>query len=158
MFNVGDYTFSPWKVVWGRIGNRIEAAVISNGIPQETISLVACSDETEAHYIAALVNSIPFQFAAYSYSQAGGKSFGSPHILENIRVPKFTSGDANHRRLSELSQRAHALAPAAYSGDQAAQAELKQVEAEIDRAAVRLWGLTDDELADIQASLEELRG
>ncbi|HFD38233.1 MAG TPA: SAM-dependent DNA methyltransferase, partial [Anaerolineae bacterium] len=80
MFNVGDYTFAPWKVVWGRIGNRIGASVIPNGIPQETISLVACDNEAEAYYIAALVNSTPFQFAAYSYSQAGGKSFGSPHI------------------------------------------------------------------------------
>ncbi|GAB4535130.1 MAG: hypothetical protein Kow0063_19040 [Anaerolineae bacterium] len=29
---------------------------------------------------------------------------------------------------------------------------------EIDRAAARLWGLTDEELADIQASLQELKG
>jgi SAM-dependent methyltransferase len=158
IFNVGDYTFAPWKVVWGRIGNRIEAAVASSAIPQETISLVACSSEQEAHYIAALINSIPFQFTAYSYSQAGGKSFGSPHVLENIRIPQFESDDPSHQQLSQFSRRAHALAPAAYAGDVAAQAELVQVEAEIDRAAARLWGLTEDELDGLRQALSELKG
>ena len=163
IFGVGDYTFASWKVVWGRIGNRIESAVVSNMagksiIPQETISLVACDNREEAHYIAATINSTPFQFAAYSYSQAGGKSFGSPHVLENIRIPRFNPNDAAHSTLSRLSHRAHELAPRAYNGDEAAQVELKQVEADIDRAAARLWGLTDEELREIQASLEELKG
>ncbi|HGX92571.1 MAG TPA: SAM-dependent DNA methyltransferase [Candidatus Tenderia sp.] len=163
MFNVGDYTFAPWKVVWGRIGNRIESAVVSNVagkpiIPQETISLVACDNQEEAHYIATTINSTPFQFAAYSYSQAGGKSFGSPHVLENIRIPRFNPNDTIHSALSQLSRRAHALASRAYNGDEAAQAELKRVEAEIDRAAARLWGLTEEELREILASLKELRG
>ena len=28
-FNVGPYTFAPWKVVWSEIGNEIDAAVVS---------------------------------------------------------------------------------------------------------------------------------
>jgi methylase of polypeptide subunit release factors len=151
MFNVGEYTFAPWKVVWGRMGNRIEAAVVSNAIPQETISFVACNSEDEAHYIAALINSVAFQCAAYSYSQAGGKSFGSPHILENICVRQFSSLDKNHQELSELSRRAHAIRA---SNDEDA---LREIEAAIDRAAARAWGLTDDELTALQASLEELK-
>jgi hypothetical protein len=152
MFNVGEYTFAPWKVVWGRMGNRIEAAVVSNAIPQETISFVACNSEDEAHYIAALINSVAFQCAAYSYSQAGGKSFGSPHILENICVRQFSSLDKNHQELSELSRRAHAIR--ASNDDEEA---LRAVEAAIDRAAARAWGLTDDELAELRASLKELK-
>jgi SAM-dependent methyltransferase len=154
MFNVGEYTFAPWKVVWGRMGNRIEAAVVSNAIPQETISFVACNSEDEAHYIAALINSVAFQCAAYSYSQAGGKSFGSPHILENICVRQFSSLDKNHQELSELSRRAHAIRA---SNDPTAEAGLKEVEAAIDRAAARAWGLTDDELTELRASLKELK-
>jgi SAM-dependent methyltransferase len=154
MFAVGEYTFAPWKVVWGRMGNRIEAAVVSNAIPQETISFVACNSEDEAHYIAALINSVAFQCAAYSYSQAGGKSFGSPHILENICVRQFSSLDKNHQELSELSRRAHAIRA---SNDPTAEAGLQEVEAAVDRAAARAWGLTDDELTALQASLEELK-
>jgi hypothetical protein len=32
------------------------------------------------------------------------------------------------------------------------------VEEAVDRAAAALWGLSDDDLADIQASLQELKG
>jgi len=156
IFNVGEYTFAPWKVVWGRIGNYLEAAVASQSIPQETISFVACHNETEAHYIAALVNSIPFQFAAHSYSQAGGKSFGSPHILENVCVPRFNAQHAIHSHLAALSQEAHRIAPVASDSD--TKARLAAIEAEIDSLAAQLWGLTDAELAEIRASLKELKG
>ncbi|MDR7523661.1 MAG: hypothetical protein QN168_14505 [Armatimonadota bacterium] len=35
-------------------------------------------------------------------------------------------------------------------------AVLRRIETEIDRQAARLWGLTDQELAEIQRSLKEL--
>jgi hypothetical protein len=43
-----------------------------------------------------------------------------------------------------------------FRGDAAAQAELRQVEAQMDVAAAKLWGLSDDELAEIRRSLKEL--
>jgi len=159
MFAIGDYTFAPWKVVWTRVGNKIQATVIEQSIiPQETITLVACDSLAEADFIAALVNSIPFQFAAHSYSQAGGKSFGSPHVLENIRVVYFDPTNPTHLHLAALSRHAHDLAPPAYAGEAEAKAALAGVEDEVDRAAAALWGLTDAELADVRASLRELKG
>jgi hypothetical protein len=154
MFAVGTYTFAPWKVVWTRLA-RIEAAVVGlhEGkpiVPQETVTLVECSSANEAHYICALVNSSPFQFAAISYSQEGGKSMGSMHILEHIRIPRFDRKNPVHLRLAELSKQAH---EAAKVGDET---RLREIEAEIDRQAAKLWGLSDDELRDIQQSLAEL--
>ena len=156
MFDVGTYTFAPWKVVWTRLA-RIEAAVIGLHedkpiVPQETVTLVDCSSAEEAHYICTLVNSSPFQFAAVSYSQEGGKSMGSMHVLENIRIPRFDPQDAVHCRLAESSRAAH---QAARREDAA---ELARIEAEIDRQAAQLWGLSEDELCEIQQSLRELAG
>jgi len=153
---VGTYTFAPWKVVWTRLA-RIEAAVVGlhEGkpiVPQETVTLVECSSANEAHYICALVNSSPFQFAAISYSQEGGKSMGSMHILEHIRIPRFDPKNPVHLRLEELSKQAH---EAARIGDEM---RLREIEAEIDRQAAKLWGLSDDELREIQQSLRELAG
>ena len=154
MFDVGTYTFAHWKVVWTRLA-RIEAAVVDlhEGkpiVPQETVTLVECSSANEAHYICALVNSSPFQFAAISYSQEGGKSMGSMHILEHIRIPRFDPKNPVHLRLAELSKQAH---EAARIGDEM---RLREIEAEIDLWAAKLWDLTDDELRDIQQSLAEL--
>ena len=159
MFDVGDYTFAPWKVVWTRVGNKIEAAVTKREVlPQETITLLPASEESEAHYVCAVVNSVPFQFAAFAYSQAGGKSFGAPHLLENICIPKLGASNSAQQQLAKLSKQAHELASAAYAGDNGAQEELRRVEAEIDEAAAELWGLSTEELAEIRRSLEELRG
>jgi len=154
MFDVGTYTFAPWKVVWTRLA-RIEAAVIGlhEGkpiVPQETVTLVECLSENEAHYICALVNSSPFQFAAISYSQEGGKSMGSMHILEHIRIPRFDPKNPVHFRLAELSMQAH---EAAKAGDEM---RLREIEAEIDLWAAKLWGLSGKELQEVQESLAEL--
>jgi hypothetical protein len=156
MFDVGTYTFAPWKVVWTRLA-RIEAAVVDlhEGkpiVPQETVTLVECSSANEAHYICALVNSSPFQFAAISYSQEGGKSMGSMHTLEHIRIPRFDRKNPVDFRLADLSKQAH---DAAKVGDET---RLQEIEAEIDRWAAKLWDLSDDELREIQRSFRELAG
>jgi hypothetical protein len=52
--------------------------------------------------------------------------------------------------LAELSEAAHR---AAAKGDSA---EVARIEEEIDQAAARLWGLWDDDLAEIKRSLEEM--
>jgi len=154
MFNVGDYTFASWKVVWTRMA-RISAVVVGQVkgraiIPQETITLVDCATELEAHFIASLINSTSFQFAASSYSQKGGKSMGSPHVLENIRIPKYDPDDPEHKDLAKASKEAH---EAAACGDER---YLAEVEERIDGFAGKLWGVTEEELAEIQRSLAEL--
>jgi SAM-dependent methyltransferase len=149
-------TFAPCKVVWPRIASEMSASVVvpvggdKPPVPQETVSLVALDDPAEAHYVCAAVNSSPFNFAAQSYSQRGGKSFGSPHLLHNLRVPRYDSGNPTHRGLSALSEQAHEATEAAD------QPRVKEIEEEIDQLAAELWGLSDKELADIKRSLGEL--
>ena len=155
MRNVGEYTRKPYKVVWGRVGSRIDACVISaisekSIIPQETISFVPLENNLEAHYVCSVVNSTPFNFIVQSYSQKGGKSFGTPSILENVRVPRYEINNEVHQKLSAFSQQAHA---AAIAGDAA---QVQVIEGEINLLAAQLWGLTDEELKEIQESLEEL--
>jgi len=157
MFNVGESTFAPYKVVWPNMGDRLDAAVISEVggkslLPQHIVSLAPFEKPDEAHYVCACVNSVSFRFAAHSYSQSGGKSFATPQILENLRIPKYENANPTHQRLAELSRRAHELAAA---GDKKA---LQAVEDEVDQAAAELWGITAEEQAEIRRSLEELRG
>jgi len=156
MFDVGDYTFAPWKVVWTRIA-QISAAVVNEQdgkpvIPQETITLVSCESEREAHYITALVNSAPFQFAASSYSQEGGKSMGSMHVLEHIRIPKYDPADQVHQALAQASKEAH---EAAARGNEA---RLREIEERINTLAAQLWGLTHKEVIIIHSDLGALVG
>jgi len=152
MFDVGDYTFAKYKVVWTRIA-KVEAAVVSEKdgksiLPQETITLVRTDNKGEAYYLAAMINSAPFQFTVNSYSQ--GKSLGSMHVLNNVKIPKFNSENSLHVKLAELSEKAH---EAANDDDQRS---IKLIEAEIDNLSAKTWELTPEELKEIRASLEEL--
>ncbi len=154
MFDVGDYTFAKHKVVWPNIASEIVSAVINlrQGkciIPQHIVTLVACNSEEEAHYICALMNSMPTNFSLQAYSMKGGKSFGDPHVLENIRIPKFEIKNKIHLHLAELSKEAHKKA--------AKDKDTSEIETEIDNLAAEIWGLTKEELKEIKSSFEELR-
>jgi len=153
LVDIHTETFAPYKVVWTRIAD-IEASVVSKKdgkpiIPQETISLVAFNNEKEAYYLCAMINSSPFQYASISYSQAGGKSMGSPHVLENIRIPKFDPKNKLHIHLADLSEKAHK--------ETARGNDVADIENEIDDLSAQIWGLTKEELKEIKISLEELK-
>lgn len=155
MFNIGEYTLSPWKVIWQRMGSRMQAAVCGKVdgkpvIPQETLCFAAVSTKAEAHYLCAVLNSAPFEFAVRSYSQKGGKSFASPHIFGHLAIPRFESSDKRvGSELATLSEQAHAAAMREENRT------VEQLEKRINRLAARLWGISEDELRDIEESLEE---
>ncbi len=153
--DVHSDTFAAHKVVWPNIASRLEVAVVGAHegkltVPQHIVTMVPLDAAEEAHFVAAVLNSSPAHLALVSYSQKGGKSFGTPHVLRNIRVPLYRPRDTIHRRLSRLSVDAH---EATARGDTA---RVKEIEQEIDQQTAELWGLTPKELADIKRSLEEL--
>jgi len=155
MFGVGEYTFAPIKVVWPNIATEINAAVITKKdekpiVPQHIVTLIACSTIEEAHFSCAVLNSSPYNFAVQSYSQKGGKSFGTPHVLEYVYLPTFSKNNEIHIKLSELSQYAHKAAA------EGKNTELAQIEEEIDQQAAKLWNLSEEELTEIKRSLEEM--
>ena len=157
VMDIGTYTFAPWKVVWLGFGaTEMQAAVVGlvDGKPvmtnQAMHPFVPLDREDEAHYLCACLNSSVVNLAVISHTQLGGKSFAQSNILEHIRIPRFDPKNPVHLRLAELSMRAH---EAAKIGDEM---RLREIEAEIDLWAAKLWNLSDDELRDIQQSLAEL--
>ncbi len=91
------------------------------------------------------MNSSPFQFAVAAYSQEGGKSMGSAHVLQHIRIPKYDPSDPVHRALAEASREAHAAAAVGNTE------RLAEIESRVDSLAAQLWGLTPRELASLRS-------
>jgi SAM-dependent methyltransferase len=151
---VGTYTFAPWKVVWREQASTMTASVVGLKhskpvVPDHKLMLVDCASEDEAHFVCASLNSSIGQMVAVSYTV---EIQMDPHILEHTRIPSFDRKNPVHLRLADLSKQAH---DAAKAGDET---RLREIEAEIDRQAAKLWGLSDDELREIQQSLRELAG
>jgi len=162
MFNIGEQSFAPYKVVWKRMASDLEAAVLSrvetpigekDAIPTDTTSLIPFTSEEEAHYVCAILNSSPVRFCVRSYSSAG-RGFGAPSIVKHFRIPKYVKGNESHQEISELSKKAYGLAKRYYEQkDLEAREELKEVDGEIDKVVAGLYGITDDELEEVRKTL-----
>jgi len=157
VLGVGPYTVAEWKIVFKDLTEFFQYSVVGPSgssmpgkvvVADYTLRLVPVSGEAEAHYVAAVLNSSPCVAALY-YSSAGVQT-QRYHAgdAEKVRVPAYERS-GTQRVLSELSGSCHAAA---------AKGDLKEVaglEAEIDKAAAKLWGITDDELTAIQDALAE---
>jgi SAM-dependent methyltransferase len=165
--NTGPWLFARYKVAWKTMSPPISSSVLAPGADsllreksplfKNTVVFVPIDDETEAHYLSASINSCCADLVARSYSV--GKSFGSPHLLHQVKIPQFHKSHSTHLRLAELSRHAHELAAklAEHPDDADLKRKLADVEDEVDRAAAQLWSLTDAELNEIRNALELLR-
>lgn len=152
MFNVGLYTFSPWKVVWREQAKRMTAAVIGMEddkpiIPDHKLMLVATDSEEEAHYVCSLLNSSIFIMAVLGYAIDIQMN---THIVNNVRLPLYDVANREHRYLSRLSIQAH---EAMESNDYL---QIESIENEIDLKAAVLYGLSNEELQEIKGCIQEI--
>ncbi len=69
--------------------------------------------------------------------------------MDNLGLPRFDKGKVGHPGLSELSEK---WEDAARKSDQDRLAAMGQ---QLDKAAAKLWGITDDQVKAIQESLTE---
>lgn len=144
MHNVGVYTLSQYKAVWREVSNEMICAVSEPVedkylgkkpvVPAHTCVLVATSSEEEAHYITALMNS----FFAREVVRGYGGLHPSPHVLDNIKVPRFDSNDSIHVELAKLSKKAHK------------EGISKDILLDIDKKAAELWDIEDSILSNSQ--------
>jgi methylase of polypeptide subunit release factors len=158
MYNTGEYSFSPYKVVWTRVGTDLKCAVVDHSLlyqqnqkvitPIETVVFIPLDNLEESHYCAALLNCSLTRFTIVSYSNKSAGSFASPHILENINIPPFNKSSTIHKDLSNYSQQCHERT--------ASGIQVQDLENQIDLLAAELWGLTKQELIDIKESFEEV--
>jgi hypothetical protein len=152
IYNVGPYTFSPYKVCWREVASDIHAAVC---VPtsekvvtfDHTLVGVSCQSPEEANFICALLNSAPASFVVRGYVTL----HPSPSILKYIKIPRFDPKEKLHIQLAESSGACRAAT--AVGNDSA----LESLETANNALAAKLWGLSDAELKEIESSLADLR-
>ena len=115
VYNVGEYTFAPWKVVWPeQPGNgSLPVAVVNTRtlqgvgekvvIPDHKIYFAEFEDSTKAYYLCGLLSCRHVQRFITSFHimlQVGD-------IFKHMRLPEYNIEDEQHNRLAELAQEAH---------------------------------------------------
>ena len=156
IYRMEDRVFSPVKVVWKEVGTRIDAAVVTTLkdqligekilLPDYTCVYIPLSNEDEAHYLCAILNStISRVVTSYVHLHP------DPHVLEYLYIPKYVKTDDVHLKLVELSRIAH---------ENAGKNEEKvaAVEGEIDNLVAQLYDISEDEFKEIKTGLAIIEG
>jgi len=172
VYDIGDYTFSQYKVVWKRIAGAITGKAVSFAsatlepyqlgyfkeerpvILNDSLILVPFSSRDEAYYVSAVLNSSICLLAIASYTYELRQE---THITQYIRIPQFVHNDPLHLKLSELSKKAHEVTKRIFEGSENSKVELTKIEDEIDSLVAKLYGISDDELREIKKCLKILK-
>jgi len=145
-FNISKETFTNYKVVWKRMTNDIFACVLSQiktpfgfkmAIPLDTTSFFATDNESEAHYLCAIINSKPVRDFIKSFSSAG-RGFGAPSVMEHVGIPKFDKMNLLHQKLSEISKKCHQLKA------EGKEKEIEELEKENDKLVETLFNIKNE--------------
>jgi type I restriction-modification system DNA methylase subunit len=141
--NIGEHVFSPYKVVWRRQANDINAAVIvqhktpfgyKTVVVLDPSALISTNNESEAHYLCAIINSKPVRDFIKSFSSAG-RGFGTPSVMEHVGIPKFDPKNPLHQKLAEISKKCHQLKA------EGKEKEIVKLEKENDELVKQLFGI-----------------
>lgn len=114
VYNVGEYTFMPWKVVWPEMSSRFYAAVVGDAevpvagmrpyVPDHKVYYSAFERKEEAFYLCGLLNTP--MVAEWIESHTVNIQVGN--IFKHTHLPEFEAGNKDHIRLAALTETAHA--------------------------------------------------
>ncbi|OQB41357.1 MAG: N-6 DNA Methylase [candidate division CPR1 bacterium ADurb.Bin160] len=113
LYNIGGYTFSPYKVVWKALASGMISSVISTiktehspeklVIPDHNVLMIPFENKEDAHYLCGVLNSKIINDFVTSYISW----FYSSHILEHINIPDFDNNNLDHIDIAKLSIQGH---------------------------------------------------
>ncbi|QXJ34169.1 Eco57I restriction-modification methylase domain-containing protein [Saccharolobus shibatae] len=171
VYDIGSYTFAPYKVVWKEVSARmaaggfhvavvepIEGNIANNIIiPEHTVIIIPFEKEEEAYYVAGVLNSIISTI--YGMYMVGG-------MLTDMYIPTYDSNSSLHKKIVELSKKAHVIAkcihaetkPDYCSNIRNPEKELMEIEKELDKTVAQLYGMPEDVLDDFRKLFAMLSG
>lgn len=142
LFEVGPYTFLPYKVGYrGEVATDFVAAVFAAVdhpilgrkllIPDQTVHYIGAAEECAAHFLAGLLNSV---FVRLLY-QCFDYKHPSTFFVKCLRIPLF-DGSELHRRIADLAR--------TLSDPEAAAVGLEE---RLDHLAVQVFGIPERAVA-----------
>lgn len=113
VYNVGEYTFKPWKVIWPEMSSSFYAAVAGsdtmpiNGtrvfIPDHKVYFSSFDDKETAYYLCGLLNSETVR----EWLNSHNVSIQVADIFKHLSVPEFDNTNQLHLQLANLVETAH---------------------------------------------------
>ena len=113
IYNVGSYTFAPYKVIWAEQSGTFEAAVATSDdvplvgrrpyVPDHKIFFVAFEDPLPAYFLCGLL-AAPL---VKEFVESHNISIQVGNIFKHMRLPSFDGTQQAHRQLAHEVKLAH---------------------------------------------------
>ena len=113
VYNVGSYTFAPYKVIWAEQSGTFEAAVAGAAavplldqrpyVPDHKIFFVEFQEARPAYFLCGLLAS----FLVKEFIESHTISIQVGNIFKHVTLPSFDRTQQAHKRLAQLVERAH---------------------------------------------------
>lgn len=120
--NVGEYTYSPYKVLWKEQTGSMSAVVVGNAqeslmdydigllgkdkiiVTDSKVLFLALDNEWEAYYIGGILNAPTIRHIIDSYAVSTNRG---TEVLEYLNIPKFDKTIKLHNDIAQLSKTIH---------------------------------------------------
>lgn len=113
VYNVGDYTLMPWKVLWPEMATRFYAAVAGSTrvpvagtrpyVPDHKVYFVGFNDPEPAHFLCGLLNTPMVR----EWVESHIVSIQMGNIFKHMNLPEYDATNFAHAALAELVKEAH---------------------------------------------------
>ncbi|WP_223217990.1 Eco57I restriction-modification methylase domain-containing protein [Mesorhizobium jarvisii] len=113
IYNVGAYSFAPFKVVWAELSTTFEAVVVTKSavplmgdrpyVPDHKVYFADFEDESTAYFVCAMLNSSMVR----EYVESHTIQIQVSNIFKHLSIPHFKPANAQHKVIVDLCQKAH---------------------------------------------------
>ncbi len=110
-----QFPIAPLRVAYSKAGSQPAACLVrdSNAVVENTLYWMAVADESEARFLAAILNSETARARAEQFQSRG--QFGARHfdkVIFNLPIPRFHASDSLHLALAAVAAEAETIAAA----------------------------------------------
>ncbi|QBZ82181.1 SAM-dependent methyltransferase [Hydrogenovibrio crunogenus] len=113
VYNVGDYTFKPWKVVWPEMSSSFYAAVAASDdmpvigervfIPDHKVYFASFDNKETAYFLCGLLNTETVR----EWLDSHNVSIQVANVFKHLSLPIFDDSNSDHINLSILIEQVH---------------------------------------------------
>ncbi|MEY2343178.1 N-6 DNA methylase [Acidithiobacillus sp. IBUN Pt1247-S3] len=115
IYNVGDYTFQPWKVIWpemlraGGFYAAVAGCAVVPGVgkrpyvPDHKIYFAAFDDKEPAYFLCGLLNTPTVR----EWVESHNVSIQVGNVFKHMQVPNFDGANVGHIDLATVVEKAH---------------------------------------------------
>ena len=113
IYNVGEYTFKPWKVVWPEMSSKFYAAVVGSVeipvmgkrpyVPDHKVYYVAFDDKEPAYFLCGLLNTD----IVTEWIESHNVSIQVGDVFKHMQLPEYDKNNKAHKIFAALVEQAH---------------------------------------------------